>query len=453
MRTLNTTPGRPVGRASLVAENRTTEPITGQSVFRDYLIERVATDLKVLLENGWISDLDTAIALIKKQVSSPVTGRDTSRKLVSEPGVPESIPNATGNSVRNVRDNFDCSAASSPPLPERANSVTGITKGPEKPPMRHCSSVTEVLKHSPAPSPYTDASTVVCIKPFNSDTAGDLRMRVGDVVENLENVDPNWYKGTLNGQSGIFPKTFVEPRARPVPPPPSQIAAPPLPSRPPQMKPASPPRTVSSSVTPPLTPGGCWGDAIPGANLNVFSVEANSLASGALINVHLQHAANAHPASIGNQLFRFDNGFLINKRSNLVLDTSGSELKSRAQLVQADRKEDRESQRWVLGTDGSIRNSARPQFVLLEDLGSVIVWEDDGTLGRGASVWKVTTNVSNATAAPATPPTLAAPAAVPTQAEPAKNETRSDRFADTVVSGVGHGIGITAGKRIASRLF
>ncbi|KNC96446.1 uncharacterized protein SPPG_08038 [Spizellomyces punctatus DAOM BR117] len=447
MRALTTTPGKSVGRASLVAENRTTDPSV--SVFRDYLLERIATDLKVLLENGWISDVDTAIGLIRKQVLSPATGKDTSRKFGSEPGAPENISNATGNSVRNMRDNVDSSAASTPPLPARANSVTGFTKGPEKPPIRHCSSVTDVLKHSPTPFPCTDASTVVCIKPFNSDVAGDLRLRVGDVVENVEDVDPNWYKGTLNGQSGIFPKTFVESRTRPVPPLPS---APPLPSRPPQTKPASPPRPASSSVTSPLTPGG-WFYIQCRANSNVFSVEANSLASGALINVQPQHAADAHPATIGNQLFRFENGFLINKRSNLVLDTSGSELRPRAQLVQADKKEDRESQHWVLGTDGSIRNSARPQFVLLEDLGSVIVWEDDGTLGRGASVWKVTTNVSKPAAAPAIPATPAAPAAVPAQAEPAKKETRSDRFTDTVVTGVGAGFGLTVGHRIADRLF
>ena len=38
----------------------------------------------------------------------------------------------------------------------------------------------------------------------------ELELKVEDVVECLTEVEDGWWRGTLNGKSGVFPSNFVE---------------------------------------------------------------------------------------------------------------------------------------------------------------------------------------------------------------------------------------------------
>ncbi|KAJ3086283.1 hypothetical protein HK102_013329 [Quaeritorhiza haematococci] len=51
---------------------------------------------------------------------------------------------------------------------------------------------------------------VVAISDFVAQEDDDLGLSVGDRVGVVEDVDENWYRGTLRGKKGIFPKSFVK---------------------------------------------------------------------------------------------------------------------------------------------------------------------------------------------------------------------------------------------------
>lgn len=45
---------------------------------------------------------------------------------------------------------------------------------------------------------------------FNAQTEFELRLRRGDIVTILRQVDANWYEGKIDGRRGIFPVSYVE---------------------------------------------------------------------------------------------------------------------------------------------------------------------------------------------------------------------------------------------------
>lgn len=45
---------------------------------------------------------------------------------------------------------------------------------------------------------------------FVPENEGELGLKMGDVVTLLSQIDDNWYEGTIRGQTGYFPVTFVE---------------------------------------------------------------------------------------------------------------------------------------------------------------------------------------------------------------------------------------------------
>lgn len=73
-------------------------------------------------------------------------------------------------------------------------------------------------RHSPqppaAPLPQgTTAATVSRVRAlfdFQPSEAGELQFRKGDVIAVLESVYKDWWKGSLRGQTGIFPLNYVE---------------------------------------------------------------------------------------------------------------------------------------------------------------------------------------------------------------------------------------------------
>lgn len=64
----------------------------------------------------------------------------------------------------------------------------------------------------PVPSGTTAAtvSRVRALFDFQPSEPGELQFRKGDVIAVLESVYKDWWKGSLRGQTGIFPLNYVE---------------------------------------------------------------------------------------------------------------------------------------------------------------------------------------------------------------------------------------------------
>ena len=66
--------------------------------------------------------------------------------------------------------------------------------------------------NQPVPSGTTAAtvSRVRALFDFQPSEPGELQFRKGDVIAVLESVYKDWWKGSLRGQTGIFPLNYVE---------------------------------------------------------------------------------------------------------------------------------------------------------------------------------------------------------------------------------------------------
>ncbi|KIW45397.1 uncharacterized protein PV06_03792 [Exophiala oligosperma] len=73
--------------------------------------------------------------------------------------------------------------------------------------------------HQPLPSGTTAAtvSRVRALFDFQPSEPGELQFRKGDVIAVLESVYKDWWKGSLRGQTGIFPLNYVEKLQDPTP--------------------------------------------------------------------------------------------------------------------------------------------------------------------------------------------------------------------------------------------
>lgn len=66
----------------------------------------------------------------------------------------------------------------------------------------------------------TTAATVSRVRAlfdFQPSEPGELQFRKGDIIAVLESVYKDWWKGSLRGQTGIFPLNYVEKLADPTP--------------------------------------------------------------------------------------------------------------------------------------------------------------------------------------------------------------------------------------------
>ena len=74
---------------------------------------------------------------------------------------------------------------------------------------------------SPQPVPTgTTAATISRVRAlfdFQPSEPGELQFRKGDVIAVLESVYKDWWKGSLRGQTGIFPLNYVEKLQDPTP--------------------------------------------------------------------------------------------------------------------------------------------------------------------------------------------------------------------------------------------
>jgi signal transducing adaptor molecule len=94
------------------------------------------------------------------------------------------------------------------PAPQAASSTAAVasTSGPAP------TNTAEAAPAQPVPS-GTSAATVSRVRAlfdFQPSEPGELQFRKGDIIAVLESVYKDWWKGSLRGQTGIFPLNYVE---------------------------------------------------------------------------------------------------------------------------------------------------------------------------------------------------------------------------------------------------
>lgn len=106
----------------------------------------------------------------------------------------------------------DKGAAAPKPAHENASASGGAGAGQQ-------TQVAASTSGQPVPSGTTAAtvSRVRALFDFQPSEPGELQFRKGDIIAVLESVYKDWWKGSLRGQTGIFPLNYVEKLSDPTP--------------------------------------------------------------------------------------------------------------------------------------------------------------------------------------------------------------------------------------------
>jgi endophilin-A len=65
-------------------------------------------------------------------------------------------------------------------------------------------------KPSPASTPTRSSQpSAQALYDFEAENPGELSFKEGDIIMLKNQIDENWYDGSLNGRSGYFPVTYV----------------------------------------------------------------------------------------------------------------------------------------------------------------------------------------------------------------------------------------------------
>ena len=102
------------------------------------------------------------------------------------------------------------------PGPQAESSSSAAASAPQtSPPIQQQQQAqVQVQAQAPVPLPSgTSAATISRVRAlydFQPSEAGELQFRKGDIIAVLESVYKDWWKGSLRGQTGIFPLNYVE---------------------------------------------------------------------------------------------------------------------------------------------------------------------------------------------------------------------------------------------------
>lgn len=102
---------------------------------------------------------------------------------------------------------------------DKSAGASGQPSGPAAELAAQPSSASQPASHQPVLSGTTAAtvSRVRALFDFQPSEPGELQFRKGDVIAVLESVYKDWWKGSLRGQTGIFPLNYVEKLQDPTP--------------------------------------------------------------------------------------------------------------------------------------------------------------------------------------------------------------------------------------------
>ena len=93
---------------------------------------------------------------------------------------------------------------------------SATTSTSQKPAQSHLKPAETAPQSAPAPQPMSSGTTAATVSrvralfDFQPSEAGELQFKKGDIIAVLESVYKDWWKGSLRGQTGIFPLNYVE---------------------------------------------------------------------------------------------------------------------------------------------------------------------------------------------------------------------------------------------------
>ncbi|KAI8914997.1 hypothetical protein DFJ77DRAFT_464271 [Powellomyces hirtus] len=158
---------------------------------------------------------------------SPAMAKALNGSPPTAPSLPRRLPSHTSHQIATPPDSRSVTPVITPIVQstvykKAVNSASGpntLHKSPSMPKIQYSAlkAAAPVAVAAVAPPPVAarpaGRKTVVAIEDHVPAEEGDLGFAKGDIVVVTEEVDENWFRGTFRGQSGIFPKSFVQARS------------------------------------------------------------------------------------------------------------------------------------------------------------------------------------------------------------------------------------------------
>ncbi|EPB83094.1 hypothetical protein HMPREF1544_10183 [Mucor circinelloides 1006PhL] len=193
----------------------------------NHVLESILKDLSFLKENNFLphQTYRDVVAMLPNRISSPSNTADTSKPPLPTRKSTSSTTNSITPPVAQPRE-----MPSFPKLPVRRTPDWQSTpsqqhQAPQQLVGMVMPSVTKNILHSepekstPPPPAYTQKptteppslATAEALYDYKGeDPSTDLSFRQGDIIEVTEYVNDDWWKGSVNGKSGIFPQNHVK---------------------------------------------------------------------------------------------------------------------------------------------------------------------------------------------------------------------------------------------------